>query len=101
MGLLKSLFGKAPLLPERLPSGSFSIDREGNLLVSTLPQAFPKTLMHEIGCHVLKTFQSAQAAQLPLSEIIVHYASLKLTARYLRGGAIVFLTPLTPLDPGT
>ena len=100
MGFL-DLFTKPAPTPPRLPSGSFSVDREGNILVSTLPLAFPETLMREIGCHVLQSFQSAQAARLPLSELVVHYASLKLTARDLRGGAIIFLSPQTPMDPTT
>jgi len=41
----------------------------------------------------LETFRDAQAAQLPLAELVVNYGSLKLTARELRGGAIVFLSP--------
>ena len=100
MGFLK-IFGKPVPAPSRLPSGSFTVDRDGDILVSTLPQSFPTTVMREIGRHVLQTFREAQAAQLPLSELIVHYASLKLTARDLRGGAIVFLAPQTPMDPAT
>lgn len=100
MGFL-NLFTKPAPTPPRLPSGSFSVDREGNILVSTLPLAFPETLTREIGRHVLQSFQSAQAAGLPLTELVVHYASLKLTARDLRGGAIVFLSPQTPMDPTT
>ena len=100
MGFL-DLFTRPAPTPARLPSGSFSVDREGNILVSTLPSAFPETLTREIGRQVLQTFQSAQAAALPLSELVIHYASLKLTARDLRGGAIVFLTPHTPMDPAT
>ena len=100
MGFL-DLFTKPAPTPPRLPSGSFSVDREGNILVSTLPLAFPKTLTREIGRHVLQSFQSAQAAGLPLTELVVHYASLKLTARDLRGGAIIFLSPQTPMDPTT
>jgi len=100
MDFLK-LFGKPVSAPSRLPSGSFTVDRDGEVLVSTLPQSFPATVMREIGRHVAQTFREAQAAQLPLSEVIVHYASLKLTARDLRGGAIVFLAPQTPMDPTT
>ncbi len=100
MGLL-DIFGKPVPAPSRLPSGSFTVDRAGDILVSTLPQSFPVTVVREIGRHVLQTFREAQAAQLPLSELIVYYASLKLTARDLRGGAIVFLIPQTPMDPTT
>jgi hypothetical protein len=100
MGFLR-LFSKAARIPARLPSGSFTVDRNGDILVSTLPQSFPVMLTREIGHHVLRTFREARTARLPLSEIVVHYASLKLTARDLRGGAIVFLAPQAPMDPTT
>jgi hypothetical protein len=77
----------------RLPTGSFTLDREGRVIISTVTQSFPDTLLKEIGDQVLATFRSAQEAQLPLSELIVHFSSLTLTARELRGGAIIFLSP--------
>ena len=98
MGLLKFLAKPAPAL-SRLPAGSFTVDREGSILVSTVPQSFPATLLREIGHQVLQAFRAARAAQLPLSELIVQFSSLKLTARDLRGGAIIFLAPVTPMDP--
>lgn len=92
MGLLK-LFAKSapPLL--RLPSGSFTVDRGGNILVSTIPSAFPDMLVREIARCVLETFRDAQNAQLPLSELIVDYPSFKISAREMRGGAMIFLSP--------
>ena len=71
------------------------MDRDGRVLVSTLPQSFPDAFIQDIGTQVLAAFQSAKAAQLPLSEVIIRYSSLKLTARELRGGAIIFLAPQT------
>ena len=56
-------------------------------------------LSEEIGRRVLETFRDAQAAQLPLAELVVHYGSLKIVARELRGGAIVFLSPKSPISP--
>ncbi|MDB6122139.1 MAG: hypothetical protein JWQ71_1132 [Pedosphaera sp.] len=94
MGLL-SLFAKPPAKLIPLPSGSFSVDREGRILISTLSHTFPEELVEEIATRVLATFRSAQAAKLPLSEIVIRYSSLKITARELRGGAIVFLAPQT------
>jgi hypothetical protein len=79
----------------RLPSGCFTVDRAGQIVTSTLPQHFPAALAQEIAAHVLAAFREAQAAQLPLSELIIRFASLKITAREMRGGAIVFLTPRT------
>ena len=99
MGLL-NFFTKsshAKLVP--LTSGSFTLDREGKIMTSTLPQSFPAAHMKEIGRQVLAAFQSANKAQMPLSEIIIQYAALKLLARELRGGAIVFLMPQSPHQP--
>jgi hypothetical protein len=92
MGFL-TLFSKAAPTVLRLPSGSFTVDREGSLIVDTLPSTFPVELVHEISSEVLACFREAAAAQLPLSQISINYASLKITARELRGGAIVFLIP--------
>jgi hypothetical protein len=83
----------------RLPSGSFTVDRGGHVLVATLPSTFPTAVVHDIARQVLETFRDAQAAQLPLSELIVEYASLNISARELRGGAIVFLSPKALTNP--
>ena len=79
----------------KLPSGAFALDRNGNVIVSTLPQTFPQTHMREIGERVLAFFRGAQNAQMPLHELNVYYPSLRVTARNLRGGAIIFLLPQT------
>ena len=98
MRLLK-FFRKPKSTLLRLPSGSFSVDRNGDILISTLPQTFPAELVKAIATSVLQAFKSSQTAQLPLSELIVHYPSLKVTARELRGGALVFLSPQTLNGP--
>ena len=100
MGFLRFFAKPAPPLV-RLPSGSFTVDREGHVLVATLPSSFPKSLVQEIGRHVLETFREAQTAQLPLSELVIHYASLKISAHEMRGGAMIFLSPKTPISPAT
>jgi hypothetical protein len=94
MGLL-NLFAKPSAKLVRLPSGSFTVDKDGRVLVSTLPQAFPVELVQDIAGQVLAAFRSAQAAKVATSEFIIRYPSLKLTARELRGGAIIFLVPQT------
>ena len=94
MGLL-NLFAKPNTLLQPLPRGSFTVDKEGRVLASTLPRAFPEEFAEEIGLQVLGTFKSAQHARVALNEIIVRYANLKMTARELRGGAIIFLVPQT------
>jgi len=91
MGFLTNWFYTAkPLL--KLHSGSFSIDRGGRVLASTLPSSFPRELIQTIGECVSVTFEQARASHLPLEEIIVNYPALKIRARDMRGGAMVFLT---------
>ena len=94
MGLLSFLFGKsADLLP--LPSGSFTVDCDGRVLASTLPHSYPTAFAQDIATEVLTALKAARDARIPLAEMMIRYSSLKLTARELRGGAIIFLTPQT------
>jgi hypothetical protein len=95
MGLLKffSTEAQPPAVPTRLPSGSFTIDAAGRVLTSTLPRSFPEHVTEEIGQEVLAAFRSGQQAGLSLSELVIHFCALRITARELRGGAIVFLSP--------
>lgn len=81
--------------PGKLPSGAFALDQTGQVVVSTLPQNFPQNEMKEIGARVLSFFRNAQQAQMPLHELNVYYPTLKVTARSLRGGALIFLSPQT------
>jgi hypothetical protein len=99
MGLLTSWFrSPKPLL--QLHSGSFSMDRTGRILATTLPSTFPHHLIVTIGQCIAVTFQEAQTTQMPLSEIIVHYPGLRITAREMRGGAMIFLSTASSLtDP--
>jgi hypothetical protein len=77
----------------RLPSGSVTIDAGGRVVVSTIPRSFPEPLLKQINELVLATFRTAREANLLLSEVVVDFAALKLTAREMRGGAIIFLAP--------
>jgi len=77
----------------RLPTGSFTLDPGGRIVASTLPRSFPLAKVRQIGDLALSTFQAAREAGIPLTELIADYAALKLTARELRGGAIIFLAP--------
>ncbi|HTV39692.1 MAG TPA: hypothetical protein VMF08_03895 [Candidatus Sulfotelmatobacter sp.] len=92
MGLLKKLFRRQAGVQE-LPSGSLTIDRNGNTITSTISSSYPAQLVREISKNVLKIFSEARDAQSPLAEINIHFASLRVTARELRGGAIIFLFP--------
>ncbi len=97
MGILSRFTTKPAAIEENEPSplcsGSFTIDNKGNIVASTLPGTFPAEYVNAIGQAVLTTFQSAQKSQLPLSEVIINFAALKISARELRGGAIIFLAP--------
>ena len=77
----------------RLPSGSFTVDAKGKIIVSTLSQSYPKTIVETISRTILECFLDATEAEHPLKEIFVEYAAFSLRAKPLRGGAIVFLTP--------
>jgi hypothetical protein len=99
MGLLSFLKKPAPRLVS-LPSGSLTVDRTGAVLASTLPSSFPNEMVNAIVQHVLWAFRGATEAQLPLAELVINYSSLKITARELRGGAMLFLNPKTSHAPG-
>lgn len=94
MGLL-DIFSKKSAGPKLipLPKGSFTIDRNGRVLTTTLPRNFPKDLINEIGTASLSVFQNAQRAQIALTQYSFTFASFKITAKELRGGAIIFLSP--------
>jgi hypothetical protein len=95
MGILSFFSKTQPLSAEmtRLPTGSFTVDSQGRIIISTLPQTFSRGLAKDIGRLILDTFHSAQETQLPLTELSIQYSALKITARSLRGGAIIFFTP--------
>jgi hypothetical protein len=95
MGLLNLLRSPAPTLL-RLPSGSFTVDRTGAVVTTTLPSHFPEDVVQGLARLVLDAFRDAAQAQLPLSELIADYSSLRITARALRGGAIIFVAPRVP-----
>jgi len=80
----------APVAP---PRGSFTVDAGGQVVSSTLPRRFPEPVVREIARVVLAAFQSALEAQVRLSEFTVHYTGLRITAREMRGGAIIHLAP--------
>lgn len=98
MGLLNLFAKPAPTLV-RLPSGSFTVDRDGRILTVTLPSSFPVGMVKDIAREVRAAFSEAAAAQLPLAEVVINYPSLKISARELRGGAIVYLSPRAPSSP--
>ncbi len=94
MGLL-NLFAKSGAAVQRLPSGSLTIDRHGRIVATTVPSTYPAELLRELADAVMGLFHKARTAQIPMSELNIHFASLQITARELRGGAIVFLSAKT------
>ena len=96
MGLL-SLFSKPSPALQLLPTGSMTVDRNCQVLATTISSSCPQELIQDIGSQVLRLFRDARKAQIPLSEFTLHFASLQITARELRGGAIIFLAPKAPI----
>jgi hypothetical protein len=92
MGFLK-LFSKASPGVQVLPSGTLTVDKNNQILATTVSSACSQQVLQEIGDQILGLFRQARKAQLPLSEMTLHFSSLKITARELRGGAIIFLAP--------
>ena len=98
MGFLKRFFrGRASV--QQLPTGSMTVDRNGHIVTSTVSSGYPQNLLRDIGRDVLALFREARTAQMPLAEVSLHFGSLHITARELRGGAIIFLFPQTALLP--
>jgi hypothetical protein len=95
MGFLRRILRQSPSRLTRLPSGSFTVDGDGHVIAYTLPTSFPESHMAEIGREVLAYFRGAGQAQVRVRELVVNFPALKLSARELRGGAIVFLVPQT------
>ncbi len=92
MGLL-NLFSRSSPTLQPLPSGTLTVDRNAKILASTVSSRCSRDLLEEVGRQVVRLFRQAHAAQIPLNELQLHFASFQLTARELRGGAIIFLSP--------
>ena len=98
MGFLSKLFGGRAAV-QQLPTGTITVNRQGHIVTSTVSSGFPKKMLHDIGRDVIELFREARTAQMPLAEVSLHYGSLRITARELRGVAIIFLFPQTALSP--
>jgi hypothetical protein len=93
MGFLTP-FKKAPKPDvKRLPSGTFTVDAECHIVSSTVPGWVPEAQVRNVGRQVLAIFEGARKANLQFSELVVQYAAFKITARQMRGVAIIFLSP--------
>jgi hypothetical protein len=92
MGFLTK-FSKSTSEPPRLPNGAFTVDAQGRIVSSTIPRWVPEKQVQAIGQHILAVFNGARNAQLQFSEVVVQYGAFKITAREMRGGAMIFLVP--------
>ncbi len=90
MGLL-NLFSKPDPEVKQLPYGTLTVDRDAQIVATTVSSTVSPDLLKQIGVQVLNLFGEARKARLPLSEVRLHFASLQLTARELRGGALIHL----------
>lgn len=97
MGIL-DIFGKGKddAKPLEIPAGTFTVDKDGRLLSSTLPTSFPEECVTQISRPILAAFARARTSHLPLTELIINFSALKITAKEMRGGAMVFLAPHGP-----
>jgi len=95
---IKRVFRSRPAV-QQLPAGSITVDRNGLVVTSTVSSAYPMALLGEIGREVLALFREARAAQTPLTEVSIHFGSFLVTARELRGGAVIFLVPQSATVP--
>jgi hypothetical protein len=92
MGFLKWKSKNRPAI-QRLPEGTFTVDRHGQTITSTVAPDFPREVLSEIAGEVLRLFRESRMTSLPLVEFSLHFGEFILTAREMQGGAIVFLSP--------
>jgi hypothetical protein len=97
MGVLKPFSrSSAPVVPDALVSGCFSVHRGGEIVSSTLASSFPEKKALEIARAILATFRSAEENGLVFGDLHIRYSGLTVSARELRGGALIFLFPYRP-----
>jgi hypothetical protein len=92
MGLL-NLFKSPTRTPSPLPSGSFTVDRTGEIVTSTVLSSFSRDALKQIAAVVLRAFRDAKKAEVVLGEMAIDFDAMVVKARELRGGAIIFLSP--------
>lgn len=102
MGFIKTIINRwfgQPASVRELPSGSVTVDQEGTIVTSTVSSAYPRATLQQVGRDVVALFREARASQMPMAEVSLQFGSLLITARELRGGAVIFLFPQTALMP--
>lgn len=93
MGFLKRSKAAA-IEPLCMPTGCFTMDAGGAVVASTMPSDFPRKTLEAVGEALVRTLREADTAGLGLTEFSVHFGSLRLSARDLHGGTLVFINPL-------
>jgi hypothetical protein len=93
MGLLSFLKAPKTQGPPPLPSGSFTVDRDGKVVTSTISSSVADETLEQISAQVLQTFKDAKRAGLNMTEFNLTMGAMNIKARELRGGAIIFLAP--------
>jgi hypothetical protein len=94
MGFVTHFFIKPakPRLVE-LPSGSFMINRKGDVTTSTLPRSFKPEQAQAIGQRFLAAFRHAEELELQFTEFAIDFDNMRLVGRNMRGGALIFVVP--------
>jgi hypothetical protein len=100
MGILNWFAKPAPVV-RKLPAGSFTVDRHGNVMTTTVGSEYPQWLLEETAREVLSLFRRAREAQMPLTGLDLNFAGLHITAREMQGGAIIFLSPQNMFAPSS
>jgi hypothetical protein len=93
MGFLTTIFKPSTRSPSPLPSGSFTVDPAGEIVTSTVSSSFTRESLKHVAAAVLLAFRDAKQADVRITEFTATLGSMKIKARELRGGAIIFLTP--------
>jgi len=93
MGLLNLFKSQKGDSPAPLPSGSYTVDRDGKVVSRTISSAVPAHGLEQFAAQVLQTFKEAKQADLNISEFVINTGVMNIKAKELRGGAIIFLSP--------
>ena len=76
-----------------LPSGSFTVDREGAVVASTITSRFPEKKLTEISAVMLHAFAEARTSGLTVTDLTFTLGTMSIRAVEMRSGAMIFLTP--------
>lgn len=93
MGLLNIFSKSKAQCPPPLPSGSYTVDRDGKVVTRTISSSISTQSLEMVSAQVLQTFREAKQAHLNINEFSINMGALNIKARELRGGAMIFLTP--------